>query len=508
MERKRRSSFTHCRWYGTASIILTALVWLAGPHQALGQTAIEPDAADTSTFDEAVDAYIYGYPLVMLGITERVGITVPSAGAKLAAAPLNQFGKEPSLPTSAFKDVVLPSTTTLYASAFINLKAEPLILHIPDMKNRFYLLQMLDGWTNVSDQSPGSRLGSKEGYYALVGPHWKGDLPYDVPQKNVIRMDTYSMWIIGRIYTSGTDEDISYINDVIYPELTLTPLSKFHKDYDPPSDLPLDPSIDVKTPPLHQVAGMDACAFFGTFSSMMIYNRPLPADHPFVRELRDIGIDPGSNFDCTTLRPRQLKKLATLQLAVAAARLRVQAPQKPPGGSTNYWVMPLDVGSYGTNYLLRAQVAYNAFGANNAKDAVYGYGIFDGRGLPVNGSNAYQIHFNRKTSAQSAEEIPPVNPNAFWSVTIYNEDGTLVANDSVKYNAIGIPEVQNHSVCFNPDKSIDLYLQADQPSGSIASCNWLPIPDGKKFIVFLRMYWPDQAILDGKWVPPPIQRIR
>ena len=487
----------------TSLIVITMTAALGS-----GQTVDPSELRSFPTFRNGVDAYIYGYPLVMFGATETIGITVPDTMTKLGAAPLNQFGKETSLPNSSFKDVVLPSTTTLYASAFINLKAQPMILHIPNISDRFFLLQLLDGWTNVSDQSPGTRLGSKEGDYALVGPDWKGDLPAAIPPENVIHMDTNSMWIIGRIYTNGTDQDVKTVVDTIYPGLTLTPLCFYGKSYTPPTHLPLDPSVDTVTTPLHQVAGMDACAFFGTLASMMKYNYPLSGDAKMVEKLAEIGIVPGKSFDCTTLdTPDDRRKLAGLQLAVVTARAGLQAFQQQPTAATNYWLMPLDVGTYGTQYLLRAEVAENALGANNPKDAVYGYGVYDGNNNPLNGSNRYVLHFDPKTPRKRAGEIPPVNPKAFWSVTIYNSDGTLVANDVVNYNAIGVPYVQGHQACFNQDQSLNLYLQADPPSGSTQFCNWLPIPQGEGFIVFLRMYWPDQAILSGQWVPPAIRKL-
>lgn len=501
-----------------------------GLAQTRDEAAQAPDQSDlkaSSTFKNGVEAYIYGYPLLMFGMTERVVTTVPFAGFQLGAAPLNQFGKEETLPKSSFTAVVLPSTTTLYASAFINLarpvapppgerpsgalQAEPVILHIPNITKRFFLLQMLDGWTNVSEKSPGTRLGTQEGDYALVGPDWHGDLPASIPAQNVIHMDTNSMWIIGRFYTNGTDEDIKDIVDNIYPSLTLTPLSSYitGEKYTPPTNLPVDPSIDTDTTPLHQVGGMDACAFFGTLASMMKYNQPiLPQDQPIVDKLAEIGITPGKSFDCTTLRtPGNRRKLAALQLAVVAARNILPSLQRPPGPKTNFWTLALGVGEYGTNYLLRAEVALNALGANNPIDAVYGYGTRDSRGLLLDGSNQYVLHFNPKTAAEKSGEIPPVNPKAFWSVTIYNADGTLVANDMVNYNAIGVPEVQGHQATFNPDHSLDLYLQADPPSGA-AFQNWLAIPSSGPFIVFLRMYWPDAVVVNGDWIPPGIRRVR
>ena len=516
------------RFLTLALVILTTAA--LGFAQTPDEAAQAPDVSAlnaSSTFRNAVDAYIYGYPLLVFGTTERLGITVPYAGFQLGAAPLNQFGKEEVLPNSSFTGVVLPSTTTLYASAFINLaspvapppgqkpsgalEAAPVVLHIPNISNRFFLLQMLDGWTNVSEKSPGTRLDSKEGDYLLAGPDWHGDLPPSIPPQNVIQMDTNSMWIIGRFYTNGTDADIKDVVQTIYPSLTLTPLSAYIKGqpYTAPTNLPVDPSIETVTQPVRQVDGMDACTFFGTLASMMKFNQPiLPQDQAIVDKLAEIGITKDKSFDCTTLRtPEGRSTLAALQLAVVTARNILPSLQQPPGPNTNFWTLSLGVGEYGTNYLLRAEVALNALGANNPIDAVYGYGTLDDSGNTLDGSHQYVLHFNPKTAAKKSGEIPPVNPKAFWSVTIYDRNGFLVANDTVNYNAIGIPEVQGHEASFNADNSLDLYLQADPPSGA-AFQNWLPIPSSGPFIVFLRMYWPDAVVVKGNYIPPAIRKVQ
>ncbi|HEY1948397.1 MAG TPA: DUF1254 domain-containing protein [Bryobacteraceae bacterium] len=160
-----------------SAVVLISMTLPLAKSQAsdqIGQINNESELTGLPVFSNGVAAYVYGYPLVLFGVTEKIAITVSSAGVKLGGAPLNQFGKEPGLPDSSFVDVVLPSTTTLYASAFINLKAEPIILHIPNITDRFFLLQMLDGWTNVSDKSPGSRLDSKRGRLRTGGARLDG----------------------------------------------------------------------------------------------------------------------------------------------------------------------------------------------------------------------------------------------------------------------------------------------------------------------------------------------
>jgi hypothetical protein len=296
-----------------------------------GQTLEEHEGRGSSTFVDGIDTYIYGYPLLMFGATGRTATTVRDAVSKLGAAPLNQFGKEMSLPTSAFKDVVLPSTTTLYTSSFLDLSKEPIILHLPSFGSRFFLMQMLDGWTDVSMQSPGSRLGSKEGNYALIGPDWKGeksDLPAGL--QDTIMMPTNSMWIIGRIYTNGTKPDIDEITTSLYPTLTLTPLSEINNSaYQPPTNLPLQPMVDTVTTPLHQVAGMDACAFFESLAAMMMFNPPIAGqDDNILPKLKGVGLVAGQPFDCTELQ-QDRTKLATLQLAVVTARTLLGAAPTP-----------------------------------------------------------------------------------------------------------------------------------------------------------------------------------
>jgi DNA sulfur modification protein DndE len=465
----------------------------------------------SGTFLNAVNAYIYGYPLLMFGVTGRTGTTVMNPGDRLGAAPLNQFGKEPRLPDYTFTAVVLPSTTTLYASSFINLKAEPVILHIPNMEGRFFIMQMLDAWTEVSPRSPSPRLQSQPGDYALVGPDFIGT-PAGSYQ-DIIRMPTNSMWIIGRIYTTGTDPDVLDVKTNIYPGLTLTPLSKYiTPPYVAPADLPLEPMVDFITPPLNQVAGMDACAFFGAMAAMMQYNYPIPTqDDTIVQKLKAIGfvqqdMSPAYKpYDCT-----MATNLPTLQLAVATSRLLLaQAPTPPP--TKTFWTMATTkVGTYGSDYLLRAEVAQQALGANNPLDAVYGYTQKDGRNRDLDGTRTYTIHFGPLTAD---DRTPPIHDGGFWSLTIYDHQGKLVANqdainNGVKYNAIGGMMVQGHNACLNADKSLDLYLSPTAPpKGTIQFCNWLPLPNTtESFIAFLRMYWPTDAILNKDWVPPRIVR--
>jgi hypothetical protein len=502
------------RVWKTACWVALMLVLGVPGMRGQNQTLQELEQNASPTFKNAFDTYIYGYPLLMFGVTGRTATTIANPGDRLGGAPLNQFGKEPNLPNYTFTSVVLPSTSTLYASSFLNLQAGPIVLHIPSSGGRFFIMQMLDAWTNVSAQSPSSRQKSKPGDYLLVGPDYTGQIPSGF--QDVIKMATNSMWIIGRIYTIGTDKDIDDIKANFYKDLTLIPLTNWISGtpFIAPADLPLDPIVDFITPPLNQVAGMDACAFFGAMGAMMQYNYPIPVqDDAILPELAAVGFVKQDMsraykpYDCTM----DANNLATLQVGVAAARKFLSFAPTPLPTKTFWTMATTGIGMYGNNYLLRAEVAQSALGANNPADAVYGYTQKDGRGRNLNGTKSYHIHFGPPTD--TSQGIPPIVPGGFWSLTIYDHLGKLVKNDdaiakNINYNAIGGMMVQGHSACLNGDGSLDLYLQPTAPAGGIALCNWLPTPDTTDaYIAFLRMYWPSEEILSKEWIPPRIMPV-
>ena len=461
------------------------------------------------TFSDGVAAYLFGYPLVLMGVTEQTSINAPMSSFT-GAAPLNQFGKQTQFPDYTFNTVVLPSTSTLYASAFLNLKTEPIVLHIPDFKDRYFVMAMLDGWTNVNPNSPGKRIGSQSGKYAIVGPDYVGKLS-DFADMQIIQMDTNTVWIVGRVFTTGTEADLAIVKNELYPRLTLTPWSKRNDPlYQPPHNLPVDPLVDVGLSPVVQLKSMDAAAFFGKLAAMMNYNPlVLPRDKAMQPVLEEIGFQfkPASDgstsvaFDYSQLSS---EKKECLQAATLAGRQFLE--EEPDSDGPNNWILPTEsyLGDYGVHYIERAKIARRAFGANLVQEVVYGYGLKDKHGHELKGEYNYKLRI---------APLPPVS--GFWSVTVYASDGTLVNNPTavkagVTYSAIGLPPVQGHEGVLDPSgNSMTLFLQSKPPDekDSYAFRNWIPTPISGGFIVFLRMYIPGQPVLDGQWVPQAIERV-
>ncbi len=428
----------------------------------------------------AEEAYIFGYPLVLIDLTKMKTINVSEAMEK--KAPINQFGHFTEFPTPDFTDVVKPNADTLYSVAYLDLSKEPIVLHVPDTDDRYYLMPMMDAYSNVFE-SPGKRTtGTGENNFAIVSPSWNDTLPKGLIK---IQSPTDDMWIIGRIQTNGIS-DINAVNE-IQKQFTLTPLSYFGKSYQPPRDVPVDSTIDMKTPPVSKIEQIDVNTFFNMMAMLMKTNPAAPEDMLTVEKFTKIGLIPGQEFDLQRFDP---KTIAAIESGSKNGLAKIKSNVANLGTDENGWQKTLDLGSYGINYLDRASVAFMGLGANLSEDAIYPMAYVDSERNQLNGDNKYVLHF-------PDGQTPPVN--AFWSLTLYGPELFFVENSIERY-AIG----DRDELQYNEDGSLDIYIQHEIPAG--LGSNWLPAPEGD-FNLILRMYWPTEKISDGSWQIPPLEKI-
>ena len=460
----------------SAAVVFTTLIPIASCRRAKAE-------ADGSVSDDAAtiaeDAYIYGYPLVMMEQTRRVMTNVSTAGA--TQAPMNQFANLPTYPDASFRDVTTPNANTLYSSAWLDLSAEPYVLSLPEEHGRYYLMPMLDAWTNVFN-APGTRTtGTGPQRYVIAGPGWNGSS--NVAGATVVKAPTNLVWIIGRTFAQETKQDLNAVHQ-LQRQYTLVPLSAYGRAYVPPAGR-VDRSVDTKTPVREQVNRLDARTFFNRLATLMQENPPAAADSAMVARMASIGIVAGERFDATKLGP---DATTILQSTPRRALERIVAHRKSVP-VVNGWQYSTDVGTYGTEYEMRAYIAYFGLGANLPQDAVYPTTTVDASGQPLDGSRSYVIHFAKG-------QQPPVK--AFWSVTMYDSHMFFVANPLNRYQ---ISPTQS-PVNYNPDGSLDIYIQHANP-GPAREKNWLPAPSGH-FALVLRMYWPEDAVINGSWRPPGV----
>lgn len=444
-------------------------------------------AASTLSEQEAIklgtEAYIYSYPLVTMDITRRVMTNVEKPEG--TRGPMGQFLNAREYPDASFKDVTAPNADTLYSSAWIDITKEPYVLHVPDEHDRYYLMPMLSGWTDVF-ADPGKRTtGTKEHNFAITGPNWKGELPKGVTQ---LKSPTNMVWILGRTYCTGTPEDYKAVY-AIQDQYKIVPLSAFgNKDYTPPNGV-VDPNVDMKTPVRDQVNAMDAASYYKKFAELLKDNPPAKEDAAMVATLAKLGIEPGKDFDMSKVSPEVSKGLES---SIKLAQEKIMAHEKEAGVLKNGWTYSLKTGEYGADYIQRAYVAAIGLGANRPQDAIYPFTLVDSKGKKLNGENRYVMHFAKG-------QLPPVN--GFWSLTMYNDQYFFVDNPLNKYTVS-----ERNKLVTNKDGSVDIIIQNESP-GKDKEANWLPAPKGD-FILMLRFYWPKEPLLNGKWSPPPVEMMK
>ena len=435
----------------------------------------------TDAYEIGIEAYHYFYSLISMDVTRRV-TTNYAPDTKPGMGPMNAFHHLQAFPPADFREVVRPNFDTLYSSAWLDLTQEPMIVSAPDTNDRYYLLPMLDMWSDVF-AVPGKRTsGTHAANFAVASKGWQGKLPDGV---QLIESPTPYLWIIGRTQTNGP-KDYSAVHQV-QDGYRITPLSAWGKTWEPP--VAIDPSVDMKTPPLKQVNTMTAAQYFSYGAELMKLNPPHITDWSTIARLGRIGIIPGKSFDFDGAAPAVK---AGLEQAVVDGLKLMYAKLPTLAQVVNGWQMNTDtMGVYGNFYLKRAIVAMVGLGANQPQDAIYPLNLVDANGQPMEGGNRYVLHF-------SPTELPPVE--AFWSLTMYDAEGFQVANSLDRF-AIG----DRDSLTYNADGSLDIYIQHDSP-GVDKESNWLPSPAQGKLGLTMRLYAPKAQALDGRWVPPAVKR--
>lgn len=463
--------------------LLAALAACAHPAPpAAGPASTGP--ADPAT--RADQAALYALPLVIMDLTREQFLSDPLG----AGVTPNRFLHIPILGNPSFRSVVRPNVDTLYSAAWLDLSAEPVLLTVPPSDGRYYLIQCMDAWTNVF-AAPGIRtLGNRGATYAIVGPDWHGPVP---PQAEVVRAPTPIVWVLGRVYVRDPD-DLAAAR-AFQHQLDLRPASHAG-DAAYQAAVPMRrPAANVNRPIMRdQLRSLGPAAFYERFARLAATNPPSPADPAFVRDvLAPLGLVPGAPLTWSALDEARRNALAgaldhVLTLLSDPAQRRRASTVSPSHWSS--MAPGIGQGDYGTGYPARAGVAMIGLGANLRIDALYMNASADGAGQPLDGGKHYRLRF-------AAGQAPPIH--GFWSVTLYDEQGYLIENPAQRYAV-----KSGDPLTAEPDGSLVIDLQPDDP-GAARRANWLPTPAGQRFELSLRAYWPDEALLQGRWTPPAVE---
>ena len=438
--------------------------------------APSPAAADV-TPDQARDlgrqAYLYGLPLLEF-LRERATATSVRCPDGKGHAPVNEFDLAKRFATPANRDVVLPNVDTLYSLAQLDLGKGPVVLSHPAMGRRYFVFELVDPYTNVIGYIGTRTTGSEAGRFAIT---WKGG---PVKGAKTVRSPSRRVWVIGRTLAGDAADRRAAVR--LMRRYTLTPPGGAR--HVSASCRPGSPK-DAATP-------TDGLAFLDALGTALAQNPPPAADQPLLDQLAQVGVGPGTRPEAAGLAPDVLAALVAGATDAARSFPALAKSTYIAGAAAHSgWAIPAsNIGDYRTDYTFRAGVAVLGLGANTRAEAIYPTAIDDAAGRPLDGAHRYRLVFK-------PGQAPP--ERAFWSLTMYDSDGYLVANPQHRY-AVGS---SHPPLARKPDGSTVIALQRTRPKES--GVNWLPTPSGP-FRLTLRLYRPKASVLSGAWTPPGVER--
>ena len=456
-------------------LALAAMVILAVPTTA---SASLSSAQKKAIQKVGSDAYIYGYaPVYMSRNVNRF--------------PQNMVLNVQYLATDLTRTVVKPNADTLYTIMVLDLSSGPIIIHTPPTGSRYFALELLDSYTNVTGYIGNRTTGSAGGNYALVGPNWNQTTdPLKRSVSSTIHATTNLVWVIGRTLVDNQADVPNAL--AIQDGITAQRNSAVDSGTFLPGLNLSKPGDTAPTP----IAMLPNAAFFKEFGTVTKSQAPPAADATLLKGLKKYGIGPALDPNKT----QSAAVIAELVKGAVAGQAKIDAGLQTKKNASlakrNGWILFDGVGVYGKDYLTRAIIAELGIGANKPEEAIYPAAVTDYAGQTLNGSGGakYKIHF-------AAGQLPP--NNAFWSITMYAQDQFFIPNSLGRF-AIGD---RTPGTTLNTDGSQDIIVSAAQPSTALrGTANWLPAPEAQ-FNVMLRIYLPKSSVLKGTWKYPKITKL-
>ncbi|MFC7053336.1 DUF1254 domain-containing protein [Hansschlegelia quercus] len=437
---------------------------------ALAAPTVDVRAEQASPIDcrtIAKEAYIYAFAPMENYNTWRKQAVDSSAPEYVGGFNVFRHYSEPFTPDN--HDVVTPNNDTPYSWAWLDLRAEPVVVSVPAVpKDRYYVLQLFDVFTFNFAYIGVRSTGFEAGDYMIAGPRWTGETPKRVTK--VFRSETDIVGILGRTALNGP-EDVPNVK-AIQADIKVTPLSAFLGTKAPPAAASIDfPPYEPSKAATHD--------FIGYLNFLLQFAQPAdPSETALLARFATIGIVPGKAFDPTTIDP---KLLADIDAGVRDAQAELHEREAQTLTAN---------GLFGTRAFLKNDYMKRAVGAakglygNSLEEAWYG-------GFIGNGSKPSVMRF-------AAGELPPAK--FFWSATLYTlPDRFLYANELDRYS-VGD---RTKGLVFDKDGSLTITISHDAPSAD-KKANWLPAPAGLYSLV-VRAYGPSEEMMTSKWKLPPLQ---
>jgi len=432
----------------------------------------------------ARDAYFWGWPLVNIYNRRLANKDVPypgMMGGLVVVAPPNRLAMFSDYINPRERLVACPNQDVVYGGATLALDDSPVVIQVPDFGDRFWVYQAVDLRTD-SFADLGTMYATRPGFYLLMGPTWQGEIPKGI--SGVFRSRTNTGFVAPRIFQSDDPQDNEAIQAVI-SRIDLYPLAEF--------DGTMKSRDWRKLPPF-------PAQTTGSAETQFVFPEKFFDELPLV--LKDAPPLPGeeARYAQVLAVMAAAEKEPALKKAMIEEATKADDELVTPLLQFRHWGIPLphhwttiDNGAaFGTDYFTRTAVARSNILVNQSNETRYFYQDLDDSGQRLNGTHRYTVTFPKG-------QTPPVN--GFWSLTLYDQHHFFAPNE-IKRFSVG---TKNNDLKPNADGSLTIYVQADPPAETQRS-NWLPAPKEGDFSLYVRAYWPQVAIADGSWTPPPVAK--
>jgi hypothetical protein len=444
-----------------------------------------PDTAMTMDYVQMVGrmAYFWGYPIVATSSRRDAFARAPERiylGGFLPMAPIGDLTMLHDYISPEQTFIVCPNQDVVYGGGFAALDKEPMVFQVPDFGKRFWVYPIYDNRTDEIGRL-GQQYGTKPGFYMIVGPNWKGEVPAGISA--IVRSSTDLAFAIPRIQMDDTAEDKKAIQAPL-SKVMFYPLSQFNGSMKT-TDWSKIPSLPVPAGPPDKWVNPET--YLEQLPAALKQVPPLPGEQALYGQISAVfeaaAKDPA-------IKQALVESFSSAQKELVDPLFQWRYNGVPAG---NGWTTLKNGAEWGTDYDTRTAVAFSNIYVNVPPEAVYFYNDNDSSGAQMNGHNLYAMTFAKG-------QLPPVK--GFWSLTLYNDRHLFNPNPLLRYS-LG---TKNRTLQYNPDGSLTLYAGATSP-GKDKEANWLPAPDGT-FSLYLRGYWADKAMLDGTWTPPTIRMVK
>lgn len=476
--------FIHCRLLATAALLTTTglaapTAQAQAPDPARAFLAATEAAAEEEAYATGVEAYLYGYPRVELA--RRIHNETSRVSAEqVIYAPVNRFYYFDRLARPGDGQAIkAPNHDTLYASAFLDLSAGPVLLRVPPMGSRYYIALVVDAAGGVGTRV-GRRVTGPGGVdLAFVGPGFRGGLPAGT---KVLRQQTNDLWMLMRVATSGGDDEA--VAARLLERFTLRELGAPRPERE--RNVPVaEQAIRAPFPSL------DSLQFFAELDRMFKRN-PVPVeDRGLLLRWQRIGLGTPAPFDAQRLSAPVRRGL---ERAIVEGGKIVSAAQFGVANNVNGWNYSDKIGRIRNDWALNATIARGGYG-NLPEDSIYHQRNVDDRGEQLTGSRRYTMTF-------PVGQLPPVR--AFWSITAYDLSRMDLIENPIQRYALGD---RTRGLQRNTDGSLTLAIQRDAPTDPVLRANWLPV-GSDAFYLIMRSYDPEASIVNGTWAPAPVVQQR